>query len=200
MSEIRLRRVATGEAVAASLCDEITDGHLEMWAGTWQPAMEAFGEGMPAEEVPEDSEWNWIANARIWRRFAKYQSFAIICDGGLQGLMVTNNILRARLSIPVGKPIVYVELLATAPWNRAEIQTPPRYRGTGWALMLAAVELSREMEFRGRIGLHSLPGAEPFYRFKCRMTDLGMDQEKGLAYFEMNEEQAEAFRQKTTKL
>jgi len=93
-----------------------------------------------------------------------------------------------------------VELLATAPWNRAEIQKPPRYRSTGWALMLAAVELSREMEFRGRIGLHSLPGAEPFYRDKCGMTCLGMDEEKGMVYFEMNEEQAETFRQKTTRL
>lgn len=101
MSEIRLRRLATGEAVAASLCDEITDEHLEMWARTWVPAMEAYCEGRPPEEVPEDSEWNWVANARVWRMFAKYQSFAIVCDGELQGLMVTNNIFSARLSTPL---------------------------------------------------------------------------------------------------
>ncbi len=65
--------------------------------------------------------------------------------------------------------------------------------------MLAAIELSREMEYRGRIGLHSLSRSERFYREKCGMTDLGMDEKKRMIYFEMTEAQAEAFRQKRKK-
>ncbi len=121
VSQIFLRKMATGESVAASLCDEITDEHLKMWETTWRPAIDAYCEGLPPEAKPEDFKWNWKANAGIWRQAVKYNSFAIVCEDELQGLMVTNNILRARLTTPVGQPMIYVELLATAPWNRPEI-------------------------------------------------------------------------------
>jgi hypothetical protein len=199
VSPIYLREVATGKAVAASLCDEIIDEHLEMWDTTWRPAMNAHCQKLPPEAEPQDVEWDWKANSDKWRRVAKYNSFAIVCNGELQGLMLTNNLVPARLTTPVGKPMLYVELLATAPWNRTEIQDPPRYRSTGWMLMLAAIELSREMEYRGRVGLHSLSRSEEFYRVKCEMTDLKMDDKKRMVYFEMTEAQAEAFRQKRKK-
>jgi hypothetical protein len=49
-------------------------------------------------------------------------------------------------------------------------------------------------EFKGRIGLHSLPQANAFYANTCGMTDLGFDQDyEGLRYFEMTPGQAEAF-------
>ena len=35
--------------------------------------------------------------------------------------------------------------------------------------------LSEELEFHGRIGLHSLPQADGFYANTCGMTDLGAD-------------------------
>lgn len=48
------------------------------------------------------------------------------------------------------------------------------------------------MGFGGRIGLHSLPQAETFYR--DWMTDFGRDpQHQGLRYFEMSESQPQAF-------
>lgn len=40
----------------------------------------------------------------------------------------------------------------------------PRLRGVGTALVTAAVALSEDEGFKGRIGLHSLPQAEDFYR------------------------------------
>ena len=58
----------------------------------------------------------------------------------------------------------------------------------------AAIALSQELEFKGRIGLHSLPQANSFYANTCGMSDLGMDPDHlGLRYFEMTSEQAEAF-------
>jgi hypothetical protein len=53
--------------------------------------------------------------------------------------------------------------------------------------------LSEEEGFKGRIGLHSLPQADEFYRLRG-MTDLGTDQtNQNLRYFEMTAEQARAF-------
>jgi hypothetical protein len=89
-------------------------------------------------------------------------------------------------------PMIYIELVSTAPWNRAEFENPPRFRGVGKSMIKAAIKLSVKEKYKGRIALHSLSGAEDFYR-KCGMTDLGMDEEKEMVYFEMTEAQAQAF-------
>ena len=90
----------------------------------------------------------------------------------------------------------YVEYLEVAPWNRAELGAKPRLRGVGTVLLTAAVALSNGEGFKGRIGLHSLPQADAFYR-KIGMTDLGPDAAyQNLRYFEMTVEQARAFFEK----
>jgi len=62
-------------------------------------------------------------------------------------------------------------------------------------MVTAAVELSWELGYRGRIGLHSLPAAERFYWVTCNMSELGKDAaHQGLMYYEMTDKQAEAFR------
>ncbi len=64
----------------------------------------------------------------------------------------------------------------------------PRLRGVGSALITAAVALSDDEGFKGRLGLHSLPQADAFYR-KIGMTDLGQDTAyQNLRYFEMTAE------------
>jgi L-amino acid N-acyltransferase YncA len=78
----------------------------------------------------------------------------------------------------------------------------PRYRGIGSILVRAAIELSKQEEFKGRIGLHSLPQADSFYSTTCGMSDLGVEAESPYApmrYFEMTSEQAEAFIKKGQK-
>jgi len=61
-------------------------------------------------------------------------------------------------------------------------------------MVRVAVELSRAEGFRGRIGLHSLRQATKFYETVCGMTGLGPDGSyHDLPYFEMSEEQAQAF-------
>lgn len=111
--------------------------------------------------------------------------------------MLTNNITSARLSEQFGKPLIYIQFLATAPWNRPELQAPPRFRGAGSIFVLAAVQTSRDAGFKGRVGLHSLPNAEQFYERKCGFTRLGLDSShQNLTYFEMTEPQADDFRRK----
>lgn len=195
-SRVYLKKMATGQLVEASLLDEITDRHLKMWLKTWQPVMKTrgSGRGRAARSRPEDHHWDWQWKASEWRPLLGFHSFAITCEGELQGLMLVCDYKSARISGQFGKPIVYVEYLATAPWNRPEFQTPPRYRGVGTVMVAAAVELSWEFGFHGRIGLHSLSGAEKFYREGCRMTELGKDTaHQGLMYYEMTEKQAEEF-------
>ena len=70
----------------------------------------------------------------------------------------------------------------------------PRFGGIGIRLIQAAVRLSRDEEMGGRIGLHSLPQAEVFYRDTCGMTSLGRDPDcDDLLYFEMTCEQVDQF-------
>jgi hypothetical protein len=194
-SRVYLRKSATGMLVEASLLDEVTDRHLALWDGAWRAVMQQHCSGRALRDKPEDHHWDWKWKANEWRPMLGYHSFAITCEGELQGLMLASDFKSARIQAQFGKPIVYVEFLATAPWNRKEIQTPPRYIGVGTVMVAAAVEVSWDLGYRGRIGLHSLSKAEEFYRDKCGMTELGKDAgHQGLIYYEMTDNQAEAFR------
>jgi hypothetical protein len=196
-SRVYLRKTEPNELVEASLLDEVTDQHLAMWNDSWRPAMEAYCAGRIFRDKPEDHHWDWKWKANEWRPLLGYHSFAIVCESSLQGLMLASDFRSARLQAQFGKPIVYVDFLATAPWNRPEVQNPPRYRGVGTVMVAAAVELSWDLEYRGRIGLHSLSLAERFYREKCGITELGKDAaHQDLMYYEMTDNQAEKFRQK----
>ncbi len=99
----------------------------------------------------------------------------------------------ARLPKQERKPLVYVSYLATAPWNYREITEQPKFSGVGTVLLRAAVAISIDTEFKGRIGLHSLPKAEYFYErhgFEC----LGADpQKEDLKYYELSPEVAAVF-------
>ncbi len=106
-----------------------------------------------------------------------------------QGLMaVLRAPQRSRLS---GEPLVYVDYLESAPWNLRIGSTPPRFMGVGTILIAEAVRISLDWGFEGRIGLHSLPQAETFYKSRCRMAELGQDvQYFDLTYFEFTTQQA----------
>lgn len=196
ISSVYLREIATGKMVGAELFDEISDAHLEMWEKTWKPRIQAHCSHKALTERPEDWHWDWRRKANAWRPQLSFQSFAIVCKGELQGLMVTNNVQSSQLAFQRGKPLVYVELVTTAPWNRIEIQEPIRYSGVGSVLMAAAIQLSLDFDFHGRIGLHAKPQAIAFYRKICGMTELGDEfAHNELTYFEMTAQQAESFRQ-----
>lgn len=52
----------------------------------------------------------------------------------------------------------------------------------------------RDEGFHSRVGLHSLPQAEAFYRDTCRMVCLGADASyQGLPYYELTREKAAEF-------
>lgn len=195
-SHIYLLESKSGDIVEASLFDEVTDSHLSLWEDSWLPEMKTHRASFRPGISPEDSHWDWRRKANALNGLLGYQSYSIICQGELQGLMLTNDISSARLPVQFGKPIIYVEFLSTAPWNRPELRMPPKYRGCGRIFILAAIQTSIDAGFRGRIGLHSLPAAEKFYEEKCGFTRLGPDSSHhNLIYYEMTQTQADVFRQ-----
>ena len=100
----------------------------------------------------------------------------------------------ARLDPDSSKLLVYVDYLEAAPWNVYPLVDEPEYKGIGLMLMQSAVQLSYDEGFHGRIGLHSLPQAEEFYRDTCGMQGCGPDQSyENLPYYEMTRDIARGF-------
>lgn len=198
-----LLEVQIGEPVEAELWDAITEQQLADWEGEWVP--ELFNAvqrlrraGVGRQHWPQSRHWNWRQKNSVMQSLLATPGFCVMCSGVTQGLMyVERTVHRCQIQEQAGKNLVYVEFLENAPWNRKELFDPPRYRGVGSILIRAAIELSREEGFKGRIGLHSLPQAEHWYAGTCGMTDLGVDpQKQNLRYFEMTSAQAEAFIEK----
>ena len=200
VSRVRLFNVARGEPEAAQLLDAITERQLADWEGEWVPelfrAMQRLRRaGVERRHWPQSRHWDWRRKTEALHGMLAHPGFSIVCDDLTQGMMIVDTTMkRCRIGSQKGKHLVYVEFVENAPWNRAELFDSPRYRGVGSILIRAAVALSEELEFHGKIGLHSLPQANDFYANTCGMTDLGTDPDyEGLRYFEMTPEQARAF-------
>ena len=101
---------------------------------------------------------------------------------------IANATYTAMAEGAIGKPIVYVEYLESAPWNQPW-HAERRLGGVGTSLLHQAVALSDEEEFSGRVGLHALPNSESFY-LSHRMSDFGPDSrhKERLRYFEYTAE------------
>ena len=201
--EVYLYNVARGEPEAAELWDTITERQLADWEGEWMPELfkavhRLRRAGIERQHWPQSRHWNWRRKVAMLRGMLANPGFSIGCDNLTQGMMIVDMVkYRSRINAQKGKHLVYVEFVESAPWNRAGLFNPPRYRGVGSILVRAAVTLSKESEFQGIIGLHSLPQANGFYANTCGMTDLGADpDQQGLHYFEMTPDQAQAYIEK----
>jgi hypothetical protein len=171
---IRLLRVADDQPVDAVLTS-LTQEHLDSFETLWKPRLQIATE--------EDRHWDWIKKNRLTASCLSYEKYVIEYERINQGMMMIE-IDGHRSLLEPGKNIVYVDLLATAPWNRQPIQNPPQFRGVGRVLLEFARLRSLELEYGGRVALHSLPRAESFYT-KNGMKNLGSDPDKqNLAYFE----------------
>lgn len=193
--------VARGEAAEAELWNGIAEQQLTDWEGEWIPelfsAMQRLKRaGVERQHWPQSLHWDWRKKTQALQGFLTAPGFSVMCGGITQGMMIVDSAMhRCRIAEQLGQHVVYVDYLETAPWNRKELLfDPPRYKGVGSILIRAAIELSLEEGFKGRIGLHSLSHAYDWYANKCGMADLGVDQNKeNLHYFEMTSAQADAF-------
>lgn len=180
VSRIFLRDGGTGDPVDAELRDAIEEANLVDWQTVWQPALiavlrELHARGVKMANWPESWHWDWRRKTEGVQGLLAFRGFSVVAQGMTQGLAQVDLTRSAREPSQAGKPLVYLDYLETAPWNRADLGQAPRLRGVGTALLSAAVALSEQEGFKGRIGLHSLPQADDFYRAKCGMIDLGPD-------------------------
>jgi len=160
--------------VDAILC-LLSSKHLSDFETFWRNRLQTSAE--------EDAHWDWIKKKRLYASSASFEKYAVECGQITQGLMMIET-LGYRSWVEPNRRLVYVDFLATAPWNRPSIQKPPEYRFVGSTLLKFARYRSEELGYGGLVGLHALPRAKPFYE-KMGMMDYGPDAEKGdLTYFE----------------
>ncbi len=202
-STVYLKKVATGERVAAELRDGIELAQLTSWQTQWLPARQRYLDTLkaaqaPASAFPQSLHWDWSKKAQEMQNLLALQGFCVVCEGVLQGLMridVAGE--RCKLPIQTRQDMVYVDYLEVAPWNwGGPYFDTPRFRRVGSILLRAAMEVSVAEAFKGRIGLHSLPQSVAYYA-RCGLTDCGLDANYPgpvpLPYFEATPEQAQAF-------
>jgi hypothetical protein len=197
---VRLKDRRSDTFCDAVLVDGLGKEEIEAAEAEWEPFLRAElarkkAEGVPESEWPQHRHWNWKQKQGAIEGFLAYRLLGIECDSQMQGLMLVATAGKAsRIESQKGLPLVYVHFLATAPWNSPLVVAQPRYALVGSVLLAAGIELSMDEEFSGRVGLHSLPQADQWYR-KCGLTDLGPDplDKNNLTYFEMTPEQAQAF-------
>jgi hypothetical protein len=151
------------------------EGHLHDVETFWQPILTAAGQPDPV--------WKWDYKLRQSQQQDSYEVYSLDVDNLSQGLLFIET-QRYRSQQPQRLPLVYVEMIVTAPWNRIDIEQPPWLKGVGGLLLLFSRQRSVELGYGGRVALHSLPTAEGFYHVQG-MPDYGPDPEKdGLVYFE----------------
>lgn len=198
VGDVLLLNRHTGKFEPAHVVREIDDDNFADFERHWRPMLEHRRAGFENQQAAaagnaQDSHWDWVGKAKSARRAMGQETFAVECDGHTQGLMLVDLTRFARLDPHKGRELVYIELLASAPWNRHRTVAGPKYKGAGRILLATAISLSVDEGLEGRIGLHSLAQAESWYREEAGFTDVDYDHLKKMRYFEMTAAQAVAF-------
>jgi hypothetical protein len=138
----------------------------------------------------QDSHWQWRTKCSVALGTNRH-TFSLLNASEVEAAMVLLAGKQSRDVAPL--PIVYVDYVAVAPWNRNQIQNPQRFRHLGTVMLGAAVAKSISLGHEGRCGLHSLPQSEGFYQ-RIGMTDFGIDSSySSLKYFEFKSQSAMTF-------
>lgn len=196
-------RAADGSFVEAVLHERINAGYALRVDDDWKAHFagekaRAVAEGRAVPHL-EHGHWEWGEKVKESAHLLSCPTLAIECAGQTQGLMLLKTDGHFGMLLgEIDKPLVYVVYLATAPWNLRALVGQPRFAGVGHVLLHAAIQMSLDNDFKGRIGLHSLPQAEGFYErngFQC----LGVDPKKeDLKYYELSPQAASEFIARST--
>lgn len=93
----------------------------------WQPILMEVGQPDPV--------WKWDYKLRQSQQQESYEAYSLTVDDLSQGLLFIEN-QRHRSQQVQRFPLVYVEMLVSAPWNRIDIEQPPWLKGVGRLLLL----------------------------------------------------------------
>lgn len=188
ISPIILKDRHLDDFVDAQFIDGVTEQEISEAQEAWSRLLK--------KGKHEHAHWDWNAKFQnTMRATSVYRIFGIKAEDKMQGMLIAMTAGHTcRIEVQKNKPLIYIDYLASAPWNSSEVVESPKYAGIGKVLIRAAIQLSIDEEFDGRIGLHSLPQAESYYRDICGMTDMGLDQAyQSLPYFETTPAQSNKF-------
>lgn len=213
IGQVEILDLTTGSFVEASLFEGLADRHIDSCEANWYPILqqqsseirkkhitadgklnwEAYQKELAINGI-QDHHWDWRGKRNCYGVLLQYKSFALECCGELQGLLCVNLLERCELPEQKGKPLVYVEYITVAPWNRAQLYQQPKYKYVGSVLLATAISASIDEEYDGRIGLHSLPEADTYYAHIVGMVNLGITPRyDNLNYFELTPDGARKF-------
>lgn len=160
----------------------MTEHHIRLANSTWAAA---FQDRYRLHEHDEDS-WMWYPSEvyldlLLQRR--RLRAYAIVAGEMILGVLFLHD--ETHLSrLGRRQPLVYINYVATAPWNRRDNRGAGRLRGVGTALIGWATQYSHEIGCEGRLGLHSLRSSDAFYGRLC-FRNFGIDAaHRGMSYFE----------------
>jgi hypothetical protein len=180
--KVQLRDNATGQVVIGTLT-VFKAKHQKMWEEQWKKALDKGRRSGP-NNYP-DAEWDWSSIFKAALKSQGSKGYCIIYNGKLQGVLFISFTNRMNLQ---DSPVVYVDYLASAPWNRVKGEIS----FVGFWLIYRACQLSKNLGFGGRLALSSEPGAEQFYNEKIKMQKKGKNKE-GETYFELDENGCQTF-------
>jgi hypothetical protein len=201
-----------GKTFKIDLVEGLDTSHLDFMESQWTPAIRRQYDlailqyfQLPAtDQTPDkwleiqgnlevqDQHWQWRTKCSI-APGTNRRVFSLLNTSAVEAAMLLLSGKTSR-DPSVTLPILYVDYVAVAPWNRKSFQNPQRFRHLGTLMIGAAVELSRGLGLEGRCGLHSLPQSEGFYR-RIGMRDYGHDAAySSLRYFEFDASGARNFR------
>ena len=149
----------------------------------------------------DDERWDWATLVRQHPDGTDWRQFQLTAAERVQGLLIVQSSWPTRSPANTGTLGAYMEYVATAPWNRLDEQGRriderfARVTPVGRLLVGVAISLSRQLGWEGRMGWHSKPGAETWY--KDVLPGLwagGPDlEEDGLEYFEISADVATTY-------
>jgi hypothetical protein len=155
---------------------------VQVWERDWRDPL--------VEKARPDGAWPW--NGHVRRSLSEQDSLVLVLEREhqLEG-MISMRIARAESKLAPGADLLYVEYVGVAPINQSDPVGTRRIAGIGTFLVLTSLQLAMDVGCDGRVGLHSKPDVEDFYR-KRGFEDLGHDEtDDGLwLYFEMSPEGA----------
>ena len=189
-------RSATGY-VEVDFIDGITWEEIVEAQSVWRPAMKDLTEKLelaryPKENWPEHKHWDWRLKF-LMGEVEGLRLFGIHHELLMQGLMMVKP--QAKSKMNPGQKLVYIDYLASAPWNLSfkGVQMG-RFGQIGRVFLASAVQLSQESGFSGRVGLLALPQAVSWYQ-RQGMVEVPSAASGRLRYFEMTPDIANVYTQ-----
>ena len=176
------RSGATEQATIESLDREMAKVKID--GNWWRPLTDAVSKLM---DEP-DSEWRW---RDLISRAQNKPFFCARCAKSANGEIQAAVLLRvdAKSVLMEGEGAVFIDRLATAPWNRPNLTKKPVFRGAGTGLITYAIALSYSLRLDGRVNLTAVAN-QSFY-LRLGFQSIRYDQ-YGDALLEISAEQANA--------